>query len=178
MGNIATSRRLFGAASEAALLLGGVLNALYGDLRLGRSLFSRKKMPQEVKQATFCETWVYASALLIGMLEDWPARPPPSDLASIVSNLEIALLDVHPIDYRPQYDAYNRRYRQRESGDSELLGRELVLHILFAQRVGEIWDLQPFTRESDAFSQVTTEALSKLETGLRKVLVELWPPAA
>ena len=109
---------------------------------------------------------------------NWPTRPQPPDLARIISNLEIALLDIHPINYRPQYDTYRSRYGEHEPGDSKVLGRELVLHILFARRVGDIWNLRPFTRESKVFGQTTTEVLSKLETGFGKVLAELWPPAA
>src|SRR5437660_3418421 len=54
-------------------------------------------------------------------------------------------------------------------------GRQKVLHLLFAQRVGALWSLSPFTDTLEKFSDVTCETTSDVDAGLRRVLQEVWP---
>src|SRR5882672_6421165 len=72
-----------------------------------------------------------------------------------------------------------RRYAERQPPDSELLdrqfGRQRVLHLLFAQSVGTLWSLPPFTDTLKKFSDVTFETTADVEAGLRRVLQEVWP---
>ena len=103
----------------------------------------------------------------------------PSNAPTVITLLEASLLDAQRSNYRPQYDEYRRRYAERQPLDSELLdrqfGRQKVLHQLFAQRVGALWSLSPFTDTLEKFSDVTCETTSDVDAGLRRVLQEVWP---
>jgi len=176
-GDVAVSRRLFEAAREAVVLTHSVMKALYAELRLGGSMFSAPTMPAELEDKTFVEVWVYVSALVVSLTESWPTRP--SNAPTVITLLEASLLDAQRSNYRPQYDEYRRRYAERQPPDSELLdrqfGRQRVLHLLFAQRVGTLWSLSPFTDTLEKFSDVTCETTSDVDAGLRRVLQEVWP---
>lgn len=169
----AAVRRLFEAVAEATLVGGATLKALYGDLCLGSGFFTRRQMAQDIEARTFAEVWAYISALLVCMVESWPRCS--SDVRAVVFLLETSLFEVQRENYRPFYDIYRRRYAERRPTDSQVLGRELVLHTEFAQRVADIWQVPPVRGTSKGFSEATYEITQKLEQGLRKVLNELWP---
>ena len=176
-GDVAVSRRLFEAAREAVVLTHSVMKALYAELRLGGGMFSASMMPSALEDKTFVEVWVYVSALVVSLTESWPKRP--SNAPTVITLLEASLLDAQRSNYRPQYDEYRRRYAERQPPDSELLdrqfGRQRVLHLLFAQRVGTLWSLSPFTDTLEKFRDVTCETTSDVDAGLRRVLQEVWP---
>ena len=84
--HVAAAKRLFEFAGAAALIMEEALPHLYAALRLGRGLL-RRKMPDELKAQTLIEAWAYLSALLVSMVETWPARPGLSDLQAIIPAL-------------------------------------------------------------------------------------------
>ena len=153
------------------------MKALYAELRLGGGMFSGSTIPSEFEDKTFVEGWVYVSALAVSLTECWSKRP--SNAPTVITLLEASLSDAQRSNYRPQYDEYRRRYAERQPPDSELLdhqsGRQRVLHLLFAQIVGTLWSLSPFTDTLKKFSDVTFETSSDVEAGLRRVLQEVWP---
>ncbi len=169
--DVAASKRLLAAIGEGALLLGATLKAVYPQMQPRRRLFKRATIPESLEVPTFTETWVYVAALLVSLVETWPAKPRSAE--AVVPMLESALFEARCLTARPLYNSYRQRYQEREPRDSRVLPREGVIHTLFAQRVATIWEL-PAERVS-TFADTSYAVTQKMEAGLRRVLEEVWP---
>jgi hypothetical protein len=173
--HLSQARALGKSHTAAVLQAGAVLKSLYTTLRLGGGIFRPRGMPRELEAQTLVELWAYVAALLVSMMEKWPARPQSSDLERILTVLEPRLIDVQGASCRSAYEAYRRRYQEQRSSlgvpDSQVLGERHGLHSEFCERLGLLWVIP--SRMTVALGAVRAATVADTLEGYRDVISDL-----
>lgn len=172
---VAQARRLFETVMVLATGVGGILDTLYRELRIGGGFFKGRRIAEPARTHTYFEATAYIAALLTVSLENMPNKPP--ELGTCLRTLEAMLFDVQRVNIRPSYDRYRERYYDDQlTKDPFVFSHAPFIEKEFYCRIKEIWSFPIFDEAASYLCGNTFIAIHKnIETQIRRTISELWP---